>query len=345
MIVAWAAMETISWKLWLPFHSLPAVPFITLPSFVQIALFVSFFIIAAMLFLKPGNRYFLLCLLVIEIISMLGDELRWQPWQYQFLFIAFAIFINTKKPCLAINSIILILASTYFFSGIQKINTGFLQNIWLRQILVHFLHFSKAVYSSRLLRYSGLVVPAVEITAGILLLLPRQHKMFTIFPIGMHLFVLLFLGPFGIQYNPVVLPWNAAMAAFVYFIFIRGNAIFSFTELLRGWNKAIAFAWLILPVAGLLGYWDKFFSSSVYSGVNHNMKIYLTNTTTIPSEIAPFIRYEKTGFQGFHQVINLHDWSMNELNVPVPPEQRIYKSIELSFTEKYSNLKPVFVYY
>ncbi len=343
LIVAWVAVEVISWKLWLPAHSFPVVPFLALPTFVHIALFVSFFILSILLFIKPTNRYLLLGLLVTEMISMLGDELRWQPWLYQFLFIVFSIVINSKKPRLVINSIIFILASTYFFSGLQKINKDFLQNVWLRQILVHFLHFSNAVYSSRLVRYSGLIVPAVEITAGVLLLLPRQHKLFLLFPIGMHLFVLLFLGPLGIQYNPIVLPWNAAMAIFIYLMFIRGNAVFSYRDLFTGWNKVIAFFWLVMPVVGMLGYWDKFFSSSVYSGISHNMKIYLADTTALPSQLAPFVVYEKKGYQDIHQVINVHDWCMTELNVPVPPEARIYHSIELSFKEKYSNLKPVFV--
>ena len=276
---------------------------------------------------------------------MLGDEIRWQPWLYQFLFIVFAILVNKRKPSYAINIIILILSSTYFFSGLQKINGGFLQNVWINLVLIRFLHLPIAITNSRFVHYAGLIIPLFEVLAGIFVLLPKQRKLFAFFPISMHLFVLLFLGPLGIQYNAIVLPWNAAMAVFIYVLFIANNNTFVFARTIYHWNILIAFAWMVLPIAGMFGYWDKYFSSSLYSGKNHNMKIYLADTTAIPIELAPYVLYSKKGFQNIHKVISLHGWSMQELNVPVPPEKRIYKSIEISFQKKYSYLHPVFVSY
>ena len=343
-MAAWLTMKIISWKLWLPDHSIPAVPFVNLPPPIQIFLLASFFVIALLLFIKPLNRCLLLCLLITEIISLLGDELRWQPWLYQFLFIAFAVFINAKKPKLAINSIVLILASTYFFSGLQKLNSGFLQTIWLRLMLVKFLHFSNSVYGSRFWRYAGLLVPLFEVMTGVLLLLPKQRKIFAWLPIGMHLFILLFLSPLGIRYNMIVMPWNAAMAGCVYILFIMNTTAFSFAGLLSKSNWIVALAWLILPVAGLFGYWDRFFSSSIYSGNNRHLVIYIKNSAAIPPELLPFVSYSKARFQDVHSYINVTEWCLAEFNVPPPPEKRISEAIELQFQKKYGYLQPLFYY-
>ncbi len=343
-MITWAIMKIISYKLWLPNHTFPSIPFLSLPSFVQIALQASFFVITFLLLIKPLNRWLLLCLLLTETLSMLGDQLRWQPWVYQFLFILFSVFINHKKPKFAINNIILILASTYFFSGLQKINSGFLQNVWLRLVLVRFLHLPSTVYSSRILRYAGLIVPLIETATGILLLLPKQHKFYALLPMGIHLFVLVFLSPLGIHFNAVVIPWNVAMAAFIWILFLQNHSVFLFSLLLRGSNIVVGFAWMLLPIAGMLGYWDRYFSSSVYSGNSPYLLIYIADTASVPPELRTYLSYSKKGFQGLHTYINVNSWSLSELQVPVPPERRIHATIEQEFEKKYGVVKPVFYY-
>ena len=333
----------MSWRLWLPYRVFPQVPVIALGSSLQIALFVLFFVIAVALLFKPLNSFLLLGFMITEIITLLGDEMRWMPWAYQFLFILLAILINKKNPRFAINSIILILSSSYLFSGLQKINGNFLYYIWQRLIMIRFFRLPPAVYRNRTMYWAGLSIPLFEIASAILILLPKQRKIFALFPIFIHVFIILFLSPIGIDYNYSVVPWNVAMAIFIYILFVKAPVVFSFSETFYKGNVAITLIWTVLPFAGLFGYWDKFLSSGVYSGNVPYMIIYLPDTSVIPSELKPYVAHSKYGYHGLHQFINLHEWGMKELQVAIPPEPRIYKEVGQLFKEKYTDLQPVCV--
>ena len=338
-------MKIMSWKLWITNRSFPQVPLVPLNSSLQLLLFVLFFVFSVLILIKPVNIFFLSSLLTIEIISMLGDQLRWHPWEYQFLFICFAVVLSKKNPQRAINSIIFIFASSYFFSGISKVNSSFLNDIWLRLMVVKALHFPHKVYYNSVIKYAGLAIPLIEIVCGILLLLPKRYKVTAWLPIGVHLFILLYFSPLGLSYDYIVFPWNVAMMIIVYLLFINNKTIFSFQDIFYKRNSIIIYAWILLPIAGIFGYWPPFFSFKLYSGKPLSMIIYILDTTNIPSEIKPYVRYSKKGHQDLHFYFRPFIWCNDELNVPIPPERRIYESLQASFEEKYRTMKFVFVYY
>ena len=134
------------------------------------------------------------------------------------------------------------------------------------------------------------------------------------------------------------------MAFLIWIIFGSNQNIFSFKAIRYKLNIVIAFAWMILPVVGLSGYWDRFFSSSVYSGNNLHLLIYPKDIAFVPSELKSHLIYSKQAYQGLHYYINTSDWCLSELQVPVPPERRIYAVIEKEVEEKYGRMQPVFRY-
>jgi hypothetical protein len=191
------------------------------------------------------------------------------------------------------------------------------------------------LYTNPVIYYTGWIIPVAEILSGIFILLPKQKTFFAFLPISIHLFILLLLGPFGIRFNMIVLPWNIAMAIFVYLIVLYKRQSFSITSLFYKSNIIIGFTWLLLPIFSWAGYWDKYFSSSLYSGVKTYLHAYPKVPDNLPLSLQRHLYHLKTNYKGLTACINAQEWSLSELKVPIPPERRIYLSIADSLTRRY----------
>ena len=344
-LLFWLLEKAVSWRLWLAERSFPLVPVVPYDPAIHIALFILFFVLVVLLYIKPHNRLLLYSLLITEAFTLLGDELRWQPWEYQFFFILLAVLINFKNEKRAINSVFFILAATYFFNGLQKLNPDFLSVIWTNMVLVSFLHLPLSVISNAFIQYAGFLIPAIEILCSFGLLFTRYNKQVARFLIGIHVFILLFLGPLGINTNIIVWPWNIAMIFFLYFVFIRNNTIaFYPPRIIYKWNWVITIACGLLPMAGLFGFWDANFSGDFYSGKEKYTRIFINNKSLVPSELQPYVQNEGAVYNGSNRSILISGWSLDELKILVPPQQRILRSIEQSFKLKYPQLQPVFIH-
>ena len=110
----------------------------------------------------------------------------------------------------------LIVASTYIFSGLQKLNLNFIDNDfpWLVQPITNV--FPSA---AGLLHGFGFAVPFVQVAFGIGLLTRRYRRGSLILAVAMHLFILAMFGPAGLDWNNIVWPWTAAMAIFDIILF------------------------------------------------------------------------------------------------------------------------------
>ncbi len=187
VLLTWAVMKAISWKLWIADRTFPLVPVVPYPAAVHIALALLFVLLVILLLIKPLHPLLLSLLLISELIALLGDQLRWQPWEYQFLCLLFATFINRKNEQRALNTIIFILAATYFYSGVQKWNGSFLSNVWARMILIRFLHLPLSFTRHVIVLYAGLLIPALEALCGAGLLFRPYRRWSAAFLIVMHL--------------------------------------------------------------------------------------------------------------------------------------------------------------
>src|SRR5688572_8473665 len=68
------------------------------------------------------------------------DQMRWQPWFYQYAFMLAALGfcspdVHEEKRETLLNSYKLIVANIYFYSGLQKFNPAFVNDIlpWMFQ--------------------------------------------------------------------------------------------------------------------------------------------------------------------------------------------------------------------
>ena len=112
-------------------------------------------------------------------------------------------------------------------------------------ILIRFCGFEANQIQNIVVHYAGLALPIFEILAALGLLFSKSKKLFALLLIGMHIFILIFLSPLGINYNSIVWPWNVLMILYLIILFYHIKTIISFRNLVSGFYK-IPFAVLAI---------------------------------------------------------------------------------------------------
>lgn len=292
-------------------------------------------------------RAYILAFVVLAGLLSLFDQSRWQPWFYQYLFMLAALALypwgeqNPQKREKALNICRLIIASTYFWSGAQKLNVSFLEN-GFPQLVKPLVALLPGV-SEELIHPLGILVPIIEAGIGVALL-TRFRNVAVILALGMHAFILFSIGPFGSYWNTVVWPWNLAMMAFVVILFWRtqsfsaGNILVPKTSLFHG---LVLILFGIMPLFSFFGLWDSYLSASLYSENTETAAIYVSDKVKdrLPKRISDLAL--KSNAHGAN-VVSIFDWSFGELNVPPYLESRVFKNVTrhvCAYTKKPSDVK------
>jgi uncharacterized membrane protein YphA (DoxX/SURF4 family) len=278
---------------------------------------------------RPARWIFLFTALAITMV--LFDQSRCQPWFYQYVMMLIPVGLyagGTYNPPdnPALNTCRLMMASVYFWSGLQKMHSEFHGLIfpWLTEpfarVLPHRLVAAVQPF--------GVIAPFVEVAIGIGLLTRRFRSYAIAGAIAMHAFILLAIGPFGQNWNRVVWPWNVAMAAFLIILFWRQPV--SARDIL--WPRGLKYRMVVLvmfvaaPALSFFNLWDANLSHALYAGRRNNPTIFLTSAFAdrLPKELLRCVyKSTRTGLIR----LNLDEWSLAELGVPVYSEPRVYKNV------------------
>ncbi len=319
--------------------------FDNIPAPVHSFLFVLSVLLLLLLLLLPLNKVFLLSLLACEVFSCLLDQNRLQPWDYQYLFVLFIYILNETKTDKTIAVFLFVLVSTYVYGGLGKLNTGFLHTIWAKMLLEQFLHISPKSALQTSVQSCGYLAGIFELMAGLGLLSIKTRKTSAWALILMHVFILVFLGPFGLQYNRVIWPWNVAMIGYLYLVCLKTEpAALLNRQVFRGRNLPVLICWGFLPALNFVGWWDNYLSSGIYSGKLPGMIICVKDT----GKCKPLARYCIKGQPGFcngAELLNLQYWSMAETKMAPYPEIRSYKKIQAKLEKEFPAAGFSFVYF
>jgi uncharacterized membrane protein YphA (DoxX/SURF4 family) len=251
-------------------------------------------LVAAMWCYRPAVITFL----ATSFFAYCGDQNRGQPWLYMYWVMLLLSLFPTPSAHAACR---IAIATVYLWGGIQKLNARFFAVTpeWFVAPAANW-HLPPAVID--LLKLSVKSAPFIEIAIAVLLWFPRLRRMAFALTVLTHTFALVFLGPWGHNYNWVVWPWNLAMVALVFSLFARGklfetNAIApaeasklkpadqtkksrkvapaaldyagfrqTITNLLRAKAAAVVVAlYGLMPVMSYSGRWDSYFSFALYS--------------------------------------------------------------------------------
>jgi hypothetical protein len=305
----------------------PAADFIPIlpPPFGTI-IFVGLIILLAAIIFYP-NKYIFGGLFSLIIFSVLQDQSRLYPWVYQYSFILSILAWshtspqqNNFKP--TFKSIQIVLIGTYVWSGLHKLNYTYLSETfeWLIGPLLQIIPYS----NQQSFFWLAIFTAIIEAGAGIALAFQKSRKIGAILLIGMHSFILLMVGPIGMEYNTVVWPWNVSFILLLASIFLADlNEVPKTLSSLRLVSiKGIAIlVFLMLPILNFSGYWDNFPSASLYSGKKPYAKVHLTDHVKgqFPAEVQAKV--------SLLNELSIRDWAYTELHVPDYPQPRVYKDI------------------
>ena len=265
----------------------------------------------------------LLAFVVLAGAWSLWDQSRWQPWFYQYVFMLGALGLHPWTGA-ALDTCRAIVAATYLWSGLQKVNISFVRVTfpWLVAPVTDRL----PVGLGRIVAASGPAVAFAEAAIGVGLLVGPSRDTAVVAAVLMHVAILFCLGPLGHRVNTVVWPWNVAMAAFVLVLFWQAPDV-SIGRVLSldpgGFHAIVLLLFGVLPALSFTNCWDSYLSAALYSANLKSGVIYLTEAAraALPQGLR---RYVEPGPDGRLE-LSLSRWSSGETGVPVYPEVRIFK--------------------
>lgn len=344
----WLVTKLMSYSLWLGTHVFPMAPYFSFipafPAFLHYVLFGGSLLGLLFLMLKPTNRIVLISLIIIEIIQLIPDQNRWQPYILQFIFTGILFDLYRKKPALFTANMAFYSACLYLHSGLHKLNGGFLFHVWERMILHQFLGFDLSIAEQPIVHYSGLALGVFEVIGAIGVLFARNKFFYAWILVGMHIFILLFISPSGIDYNSIVWPWNILMMAILPVIFYHKTerAALHF-NLKHPKTLLLGLFLLILPFLSFFDYYDNFLAFNLYSGRLKQFDICVGK----PDE-APDLRVFETKKRTYcdtKTVLQTNVWHIRETNTVVYPEIRVYRQIADSLKMRYPKAELSFCIY
>lgn len=348
---------------WMNTRTFPLLPIVTgfpiLPAPWDQALYVLMLgsLLAALWFYRPAVITFL----AASFFAWCGDQNRGQPWLYMYwvmLLLSLFPVSSVHAACRAAIAIV------YLWGGLQKLNARFFTVTpeWFVAPAANW-HLPPAVMD--LLKLSVQAAPFIEIAIAVLLWFPRLRRIAFALTILTHAFALVFLGPWGHNYNWVVWPWNLAMIALVLGLFAQGKLFGAappqsepisklkpadrtkkivaetprFTlrqtsaELLKTKAAALVVAlYGLLPLLSYSGRWDSYFSFALYSENLAVANLFCTEAFRdhLPPSLKNFVQKFPQAYDPQHQgpcTFSFTAWAYEEMHVPAISEPRNFVNV------------------
>ncbi|GLR86458.1 hypothetical protein [Bradyrhizobium iriomotense] len=310
----------------------PAVPILPpIEGAVAVTLYGALFVLAGLAVLAPRVRWSIAGFLAIVAAFCLADQTRWQPWVFQYSFLLAILALGQSHNAdpaedqRTLNVARLVIAFTYVFSGLQKINLNFMENDfpWIVTPITGLLPSLGSILDA-----FGFAVPFIQVAFGAGLLTRRFRRVSLVAAVAMHVFILAMFGPLGLNWNNVVWPWTATMAVFDVLLF-SGEADFAWRDVVwnvRDFRHGAAVAlFAVLPALSFFNLWDSYLSSALYSGNLTEAQIYLSDlgAASTPSSVRSHLVHTSDNTN----VLNLQRWAIEDLNVTPYAETRVFKAV------------------
>jgi hypothetical protein len=209
---------------------------------------------------------------------------------------------------------------------------------------LHFFGLDHKTIDNIFIHYGGLALPLIEFGAAIGLLLSKQKKIFAGLLIAMHLFILMLLSPLGINYNPIIWPWNIAMILFLCILYFKDSPVnIAVPDVLKGFHKVHLLYLVVLPSVSFLGYYDHYLSFNLYSGGLKSMEICIKNERKAAA-YQPFF-FDSSRFCEGEKSIDINQWALKEMNIIPYPEERNLMGIIKKFKSRNPEIDATFIVY
>lgn len=271
-------------------------------------------------------------------LLVLGNQHRLQPWVYHFLLSAWALVFLPRAR--AHRWLLLLLASVYFYSALNKCDRRFLETTGEMMIrtLVQWFDSGARAQPPRTFAQAALLLPLGEFMTGALILWPRTIGIGRVLAVLLHGGLLLILGPWGMHHRWGVLVWNVAFLSQCLYLASRSRNDRETNSPVRGqadcptffasspfWQRvgwAPLLVAMVAPIFEPWGWWDHWPSWGLYSARATKVELYLSDeiASQLPGDLRPYV--EATPSASIWRRLPLDRWSLDVLETPIYPQSR-----------------------
>jgi hypothetical protein len=254
----------------------------------------------------------------LAVVLAVCDQSRLQPWFFESFFLLLGVAFASPNACR------LIVASTYIWGGIQKMNAGFINDVFPAMLEPFLRHLPPSAHG--MVHPLATAAPFVELGIG-LMLLGRKFRVIGVpAAVAMQVLSLITLRLLGHNNHYALWTWNLAMAAIVVILFWKTKE--SVKQIVWGegpFHIAALLLFSLAPAMSLYGGWDHYLSEATYASNTNRGMIFFSGKMLdrLPDGIADYARVETPEIDS----IDIAEWSAGELKAPPYPEVRIYKNI------------------
>lgn len=263
-------------------------------------------------------------------VLILIDQHRLQPWVWQLLLMS-CVFASRTTSAARLLSLLTI--SVYFWSAISKCDRLFFttHGRTLAEALFQSLGVNAAAWPPAVKWWLAVALPVGEMLVALGLSWPRTRRVAVWGAIGLHVSLILALGPFGLQHRPGVLLWNLAFIGHDWLLFGYSNcdregavnsrcpalsrSRLGLSRVTTGFATVLIVAASVWPLTAPLGFCDHWLAWSVYSTRTERVSVLLSDEglQRLPE---PVRRLTVDG------ELALDRWSIEALDVPIYPQWR-----------------------
>lgn len=276
------------------------------------------------------------------IATICLNQHRLQPWAYQL-----GLFLFVWLTCPSRLQYVLLrwlMISIYFFSALGKLDFEFLHSVGQNMLgaiaKILRLDVDAIPNGTQLVLIS--MFPLVELSIAIGLAWPKSRFLAGWLAIGLHLSLLVILGPLGLNHRPSVLVWNVQFAVLAFLLFIRTGkqpiATLAVEPMTNSEMPDRFPTWLqwscasligivtILPATERFGVWDHWPSWALYAPHSSRVRVEVSGPglSRLPADLVKLTIVTVPSDEEILGWINvpIDRWSLQSLDTPIYPQAR-----------------------
>ena len=360
----------ITWRLWTPQTEFPQIPFfrwlVNVPGAVDwiVASAMTVGLVAMLLGTQRWARGSLVLFLASTAVLVLLNQHRLQPWVYLLLVTGGLLVCLPNKTSLTWLRRIVI--SIYLYSAISKFDYQFVFTVGdqMLNVITSSVGFKTDGLPQWLHIAMVLSLPLGELVIGGLLLFSQTSKLGGWLAIGLHIGLLLVLGPLGLNHQPGVLIWNAWFIVQSWLLFMSAApdakpkeprvdqpmnfrteqaSVDSRSPELIWCGRLLALFVILFPVTCAVSPWielpikaDHWVAWEVYAPRSSRASVRVSDTawagtTTDAAGYDP--DDTQSNDSAIPKAVTPNQWSLSRLGVPVYPQDRFQAACWLAFLE------------
>ena len=253
------------------------------------------------------------------------------------------------------------MVSIYFYSALGKLDFEFLHSVGLQMLGVLFRLLgqdARAVPSwIQIAMVAGF--PCIELLVAIGLARKKSRRVAGFLAIGLHLTLIVVLGPLGLGHRPGVLIWNALFAVQAYYLFVVPCVALQDNSILKQSNAPNLGNWrtrpmewvcttmialvmialvVVMPMTERFGLWDHWPSWALYAPHSSRVQVDVSAgvISRLPRELVALMEKpndEADTDQDWVRV-PIDAWSLKTLNAPIYPQSRFQLGVARRIAEE-----------